>query len=135
MKNRKWMAAMCLALVLGLGACGQSGEAVNPSATESTSGGEETAPTVTDSVQAASEHETESRQEATEPEEVQIPEEYALAVIVTINPQVKLYLDADNVIVGVEYLNEDAKTAFSDIDFSDVTVEKGMEKIIHAPPR
>lgn len=132
MKNRKWMAAMCLALVLGLGACGQSGEAVNPSATESTSGGEETAPTVTDSVQAASEHETESRQEATEPEEVQIPEEYALAVIVTINPQVKLYLDADNVIVGVEYLNEDAKTAFSDIDFSDVTVEEGMEKIIHA---
>ena len=132
MKNRNWLAAMCLALVLGLGACGQSGEAVNPSATESTSGGEETAPTVTDSVQAASEQETESRQEATEPEEVQIPEEYALAVIVTINPQVKLYLDADNVIVGVEYLNEDAKTAFSDIDFSDVTVEEGMEKIIHA---
>ena len=55
-----------------------------------------------------------------------------MAVIVTINPQVKLYLDAYNVIVGVEYLNEDAKTAFSDIDFSNVTVEEGMEKIIHA---
>lgn len=62
----------------------------------------------------------------------QVPETYAVAVVVTINPQVKLYLDANSVIVGVEYLNEDAKTAFSDVDLTNVTMEDGIEKIISA---
>lgn len=62
----------------------------------------------------------------------QVPETYAVAVVVTINPQVKLYLDANSVIVGVEYLNEDAKAAFSDVDLTNVTMEDGMEKIISA---
>lgn len=64
--------------------------------------------------------------------ENQIPDDYAVTVIVTINPQIKLYADADQRIVGVEYLNEDAKTAFSDIDFIGITMEEGMYQIVDA---
>lgn len=61
-----------------------------------------------------------------------IPEDYAVSVIVTINPQVKLYLDKDNVVIGVEYLNEDAKAAFAKVNFSDVTIEACMDEMISA---
>ncbi|MDO5382124.1 MAG: hypothetical protein Q4F06_05315 [Eubacteriales bacterium] len=64
--------------------------------------------------------------------EDQIPKDYVMAIVVTINPKVKLYLDANSKIIGVEYLNEDAKTAFSEISFSGMTVEEGMEKIVGA---
>lgn len=61
-----------------------------------------------------------------------IPEDYAVSVIVTINPQVKLYLDKDNVVIGVEYLNEDAKAAFAKVKFSDVTIEVCIDEMISA---
>lgn len=64
--------------------------------------------------------------------ENQIPDEYAVSVIVTINPQIKLYADINQLIVGVEYLNEDAKTAFSQIDFIGITMEEGMHQIVDA---
>lgn len=64
--------------------------------------------------------------------ENQIPDEYAVSVIVTINPQIKLYADVNRLIVGVEYLNEDAKTAFSPIDFIGNTVEEAMHQIVDA---
>lgn len=35
-----------------------------------------------------------------------------------------------DIVVGVEYLNEDAKTAFVGIELSNITVEKDLEKLI-----
>ena len=67
--------------------------------------------------------------EATE-EENQIPDDYVAAIIVTINPQIKLYVDANNVVVGVECLNEDAKGIFSGVELTNITVEQGIEKIV-----
>lgn len=64
--------------------------------------------------------------------EDQIPDSYAAAVIVTINPQVKLFLDADHVVIGVEYLNEDARTAFGTLDFSGMTIDECMGGIVDA---
>ncbi|MGN1148380.1 MAG: hypothetical protein ACI4TB_08155 [Lachnospiraceae bacterium] len=118
MKKRKWLVIMCLFLTFVLSACGKDADITEEAISEMT--------------EEALNVETEASEEAKEAVEAQVPEEYAMAVIVTINPQVKLYLDADNVIIGVEYLNEDARTAFSDIDFSNVTVEEGMGKIIEA---
>lgn len=115
--RKKVITSMCLLLTTLLCACGK----------ETTVTETETLPS-TEQLQL----ETETTEQQETVGEDLIPEEYALAVIVTINPQVKLYLDAESKIVGVEYLNEDAKTAFAGIDFSGITVEEGMEKIIDA---
>lgn len=64
--------------------------------------------------------------------ENQIPESYEGSILVTINPKIRLFLDEDQRINGVEYLNEDAKKAFSEMDFSGLTLEKCMEKIVDA---
>lgn len=123
--KRRIFAGMAVFAVLILGACGKGQEV-----SENDSAKQETETEVTVEMPETETSPSEGPEAAVEAAEEQVPETYAVAVVVTINPQVKLYLDTDNVIVGVEYLNEDAKTAFSDIDFSNVTVEEGMEKII-----
>lgn len=125
--KKRWLVGMTLLMTLMLGACGKSEEVLENNQSE--------LETVTGITAENIESEMSSLEETdpvSETTEGQVPDVYAMAVVVTINPQVKLYLDTDNVIVGVEYLNEDAKTAFADIDFSNVTVEEGMEKIIAA---
>ncbi|MGN0432346.1 MAG: hypothetical protein ACI4EQ_08310 [Lachnospiraceae bacterium] len=126
MKRRKWFLSMCFLLSLILCGCGKS-----TSDAEKTDASGESVPEVTAETSIPKGGTAEETVEQVE-EQVPMEMEYAMAVIVTINPQVKLYLDSDNIIIGVEYLNEDAKTAFSDIDFSHATVEEGMEKIIEA---
>ena len=64
--------------------------------------------------------------------EDQKPEEYVTAVIVTINPQIEIFLDADDMIVGVAYLNNDARDAFSDLEFTGKPIEEGIEQIVTA---
>lgn len=124
--KKRWFAGMAFLMAILLSACGKNADAAGKGTTEP-----ETAVGTTTEISESTVPPQET-DVAVETTEGQVPEAYAVAVVVTINPQVKLYLDADNVIVGVEYLNEDAKTAFSDIDFSNVTVEEGMEKIIAA---
>lgn len=60
------------------------------------------------------------------------PEEYASVVQVTINPTVNLYLDADEVILAVEYVNKDAKDCYSEIEEELVgaTLKEGVNKVI-----
>ncbi len=60
------------------------------------------------------------------------PEEYASVVQVTINPTVNFYLDADEVILAVEYVNEDAKDCYSEIEEELVgaTLKEGVNKVI-----
>ena len=45
------------------------------------------------------------------------PESYASVVLVTINPQFKLYLDTEGVVLAVEPINDDAKSINKNITF------------------
>ena len=107
---------MCVIMSFLLCACGKAQDVEESQSSESTVGNQETATEI---------------KEQTTVEDV-IPEDYAASVIVTINPQVKLYLDKDNVVIGVEYLNEDAKAAFAKVNFSDVTIEVCIDEMISA---
>ncbi len=62
----------------------------------------------------------------------QPPEQYASAVLVTINPVVKLYLDEKNVVLAMECVNEDAQTAYSEIEAEIVgaNLDTGVKKLI-----
>ena len=117
MRKKKTFLAICFLLVLALGACGKEKATV-----------EENSETVAEKEEPATE--TGETQKVTV--EDQIPTDYAAAIIVTINPQVKMYVDVNNTIVGIEYLNEDAKTAYAGIDFLGKTVEEGMEQLVDA---
>ncbi len=44
------------------------------------------------------------------------PENYVSVVQITINPTANLYLDADNVVLAVEYVNVDAKECYSKVE-------------------
>lgn len=74
-------------------------------------------------------------EEVDEPEEVVldvIPEEYAYSLTVSINPEVKLYFDASDVIVGVEYKNEDAIDAYADLELVGASSKDGLNQLIDA---
>lgn len=60
----------------------------------------------------------------------QIPENYAYSIRVTINPDVELFFDAKDVIVGVDYLNKDAETAYKDLEIVGKKMDEGMPLII-----
>lgn len=57
---------------------------------------------------------------------------YTSSVHITINPELRLYLDKDQQVVDVVFLNDDAKEAFSDIDFSEISLEEAMSSVIIA---
>ena len=61
-----------------------------------------------------------------------IPEDYAAAVVITINPQIKLYLNENRMVIGTEYLNEDAKDAFSEVALEGDTLEDSMKLLVDA---
>lgn len=60
------------------------------------------------------------------------PENYASVVQVVINPTVNLYLDADEIILAVEYVNKDAKECYSKIEDKLVgtNLDKGVNVVI-----
>ena len=58
------------------------------------------------------------------------PENYSSVLIVTINPQFKLYLDEVGTVLAVEPVNDDAKEINDDIDFEGQNYEKVVEKIV-----
>lgn len=61
------------------------------------------------------------------------PTNYAAVVLLKINPEFKLYLDAANNILGVEPLNDDAKTFGSEIKtWTNTKLDSVVEKIITA---
>ncbi|MBP5197602.1 MAG: hypothetical protein J6033_00970, partial [Lachnospiraceae bacterium] len=55
---------------------------------------------------------------------------YAYSIIVSINPQCELYYDHSDVVVGIAYLNEDAKTAYLEKDWIGLTLEESMAQLI-----
>ncbi len=60
------------------------------------------------------------------------PEGYVSVVQVTINPTVNLYLDAEEIILAVEYVNDDAKDCYSKVESELVgaSLEVGVNKVI-----
>ncbi len=60
------------------------------------------------------------------------PESYATVILVTINPQFRLYVDANGVVLAVEPVNEDAQSICDELDFENKTYETVVEKIVTA---
>lgn len=58
------------------------------------------------------------------------PQEYASVLLVTINPQFKLYLDENGKVLAIEALNEDAQSFKNSISFENESFETVIEKII-----
>ncbi len=60
------------------------------------------------------------------------PTDYVSVVQITINPTVNLYLDSNQVILAVEYLNSDAKNSYEKIEDTLVgaTLETGVDLVI-----
>ena len=60
------------------------------------------------------------------------PENYASVLLVTINPQFRLYLDVNGNVLAVEPANDDAKSIASDIKTQTGNIEKVIENIVTA---
>ncbi len=58
------------------------------------------------------------------------PENYATVIMVTINPQFRLYLDADGIVLAVEAVNKDAVEIKESISFENDSYETVVEKIV-----
>ena len=58
------------------------------------------------------------------------PTGYATVLVVTINPQFRLYLDKDGVVLATEPVNEDAKAIMSEIKTEDTSIEGVMKEIL-----
>lgn len=58
------------------------------------------------------------------------PENYASVLLVSINPQLKLYLDENNNVLAVEPVNEDAKSFSKSIDFKNKSIETVIGNIV-----
>lgn len=58
------------------------------------------------------------------------PENYASVLLITINPQFKLYLDENNNVLAVEPVNDDAKAFSDEIDFENKSFEAVIETIV-----
>ncbi|MBE6903232.1 MAG: hypothetical protein E7480_01330 [Ruminococcaceae bacterium] len=59
------------------------------------------------------------------------PENYATVMLVTINPQFRLYLDEEGVVLAVEAINDDAKT-IKNISFKDQKAETVVQNLVVA---
>lgn len=115
MKKRARITAILMVMILTMGACsGASDEEPKESQSSESVDGKEDSTATTEPQQTVSD----------------IPENYVSAIVVTINPQIKLYLDANDVTVAVEFLNEDAKDAYGSLEFVGKTIEKCVEDIV-----
>ena len=63
-------------------------------------------------------------------ETFQKPENYASVVLVTINPQFRLYLDASGVVLALEPVNADAKSIENKISFENQKVDEVVNVLI-----
>lgn len=64
--------------------------------------------------------------------EFEVPENYSTVLLVTINPQFKLYLDAEGNVLAVEPVNDDAKSINDNIVVENESYESVVEKIVAA---
>ncbi|MBQ2677020.1 MAG: hypothetical protein IJF54_06455 [Clostridia bacterium] len=100
---------LALVLVFALASCGNNGDA--PSDNGTTTAATTTAATTTASSFVK-------------------PANYASVLIVTINPQFKLYLDESGKVLAVEAVNKDAQSFADSISFKDEKFETVVKKIV-----
>ena len=60
------------------------------------------------------------------------PDNYATVVLVTINPQVRLYIDRDGTVLAVEPVNKDAKKLVKHMEFEDKSYEEVVSEFVTA---
>jgi len=60
------------------------------------------------------------------------PEDYAYSITVSINPMIELYLDHEDAIVGVAYLNDDAIDAYKELELIGSSLSDCMNMIVTA---
>lgn len=58
------------------------------------------------------------------------PENYASVLVVSINPEIRLYLDKDNNVLAVEPVNDDAKAVVEKLDIKNKKVDAAVKSII-----
>lgn len=75
-------------------------------------------------------NETSSGVDAPKTEDFVKPETYASVILVTINPQFRLYISSDDKVLAVEPVNDDAKSISKEINFEGKNIETVVEKII-----
>ena len=127
MKRRRNLWILCLVIACMLCGCQKEQEAV--SETRDDIAAENFTEAASETVSETEEAPTENEQQVVEDI---IPEEYAATLIITINPKIKLYVDSDNVVVVVEYMNEDAKVVAAKIELVNYTLEESVEKLVVA---
>lgn len=66
------------------------------------------------------------------PEAFVKPENYSSVLLVTINPQFRLYLDENGTVLAVEAVNDDAKAIKDDISFENENFETVVKNIVAA---
>ena len=105
---------LVFAMLLALTACGNN-------ASQNTQNGSEGNQDVT-------------QNETTEAENAEFmpPENYATVLLVTINPQFRLYLDADGNVLAVEAVNKDAKKIAGQLSFETDHYTEAVKKIVTA---
>ncbi len=70
--------------------------------------------------------------DTTEPDDTTKPVEYAIALLISINPQFTIYADAKGNVLSVDFMNEDALSLQSEIRTSDCTVKECIADIMAA---
>ncbi|MCR5254460.1 MAG: hypothetical protein K6D96_00880 [Acetatifactor sp.] len=130
--------ALLIGLCLILSGCGAAGSDEQDVAVQESTVTSEDAGSETEIATGSDSDVTDSSDEepAAEAEEVVdiIPAEgtYAYSIIVSINPQCELYYDRSDVVVGIAYLNEDAKTAYLEKEWIGLSLEESMAQLITA---
>lgn len=56
--------------------------------------------------------------------------EAAVVLHITINPELNLFADKDGTVLAVEYVNDDAKDAFSDIELTGMDVTDAVKQVV-----
>ena len=54
----------------------------------------------------------------------------AAVVYITINPELALYVDANDIVICADFLNDDAREAYSDINFYGVSIDECTQQVI-----
>lgn len=85
---------------------------------------------IADNTELSSDAETEPSGTIDEAEAFAKPENYATVLLITINPQIRLYLDADGIVLAVEAVNKDAEEIKENLSLENDSYEVAVEKIV-----
>lgn len=126
--DRAVLLTVVLMVIMLISACGFATEEVRNVAAEASDEKEEdTTLEITDT----SSEQEEAPDTATEEESLDIiPESFACALRITINPQVLLYLNQDYSIIGICYENKDAVDAYAEAELFGKSLDEAVDLIM-----